>query len=112
MVFKIAKEEVFIPKFSGNDKLPEDEKIKIGIRFPSAVDVFNVADNSNDNNVLFTFLLYVKWVENLVIEDEKGKREAKPEDIPVTPELIGLYVEIKRHLDKYVSIDKKKLESD
>lgn len=112
MIFTIAKEKVYIPAWNGNRDLPKAEQIKVTIAFPSAVEIQEIAEKYDFNSKVFEFLMYVKDVSNFYIPKKVGKRKATPEDIATQRGLVNLFTEIKAEYLKYITVDKKKLESD
>ena len=108
MIIKVAKGDTFIPNWRGNDKLPEDEQIKVefmymtGEQEESLTPVVPAFDDNNNIKIEYKLNATAVWdacVKKVTgLKDENGKAITDPSVIKTLPGTYGLITEVAGHI--------------
>ncbi len=111
MKVNIAKGFTYTPKWEGNAKLPEAERITVDFEFVSGADLSAFLAAHGDNKAGYfidDFKAYTKAIHNLKYTDESGEeKEAVPADVASISAFAGLYLELRGIYAKETAIKKK-----
>ncbi len=107
MVYTIAKQEKYIPKFNGNLNATKEDQFHVVLGFPSVNDIANFASEI-ENSAIFNFMIYVKSIHNFKVRVEGKVRDAEVRDIIELDGLSELFTEVKDQFEKLTLVDKKK----
>jgi len=114
MKVKIARQDVYIPRWKGNQDLPEDEQVKIEFSFMTSEQEEKYSDlqpkyvSENDQmhyeievkyNINAIWNECVKKVTGLFNEDT-GKEITVPKDVKNIPGIYGLITEVVGHIKR------------
>lgn len=120
MVYEVAENFVYIPKWNGNRNKPENEQIKAYMRYASGAlqnsmyYKYNITQddikNTSENYFTYDFcLICEKFSNNFKMKTKDGKeRQVKPEDVAKYSVFEGLYSELKIEYSKRTSVDQLK----
>ena len=114
MKVKIARQDVYIPRWKGNQDLPEDEQVKVEFSFMTSEQEEKYSDlqpkyvSENDQmhyeievkyNINAIWNECVKKVTGLFNEDT-GKEITAPKDVKNIPGIYGLITEVVGHIKR------------
>jgi hypothetical protein len=104
MKLSVTRNDVYVPKWNGNSKLPDDEKVKVHYHFLSFEEQESIVSVDSKGETRLNFAkgvaAQVDKIENLVIESD-GEETAitTGAELVAEPAVDQLALEVWRHLN-------------